>query len=204
MACSRVNFIFTFYIPLSLLVSEIYIVKDGRRDIVKYRYVCICVYMWLGRREIRSKENDLETSYTYRKLTAFWDVALCTRVFRKPTSHPKKQYLHGHCWGEDPVYGERVYWQTVTHSSWVITFVMRRIMIEIIGISKNWTNTLLPLILPKPYLSNVEPNSTGLSVVLGPMSSLNRHAISKCFTLVFPKLLLKSGCFWTLKISDFL
>jgi len=36
-----------------------------------------------------------------------------------------------------------------------------------------------------PYRSNVEFNSTSLSVVPGPMLSSNRHVILQCFMLVF-------------------
>jgi len=36
-----------------------------------------------------------------------------------------------------------------------------------------------------PYCSNVEFNSTSLSVVPGPMLSSNRHVILQCFMLVF-------------------
>jgi len=54
------------------------------------------------------------------------------------------------------------------------------------------------------YRSNVELNSTALSAVPGLMSSLYRHVILHGFMLVFPKLLLASGFFWTLNITDFL
>jgi len=52
-----------------------------------------------------------------------------------------------------------------------------------------------------PYGSTVESNSTTHSVVLGRMSSSNRHITFQCFLIVFAEFLLPSGCFWTLKIT---
>jgi hypothetical protein len=45
------------------------------------------------------------------------------------------------------------------------------------------------------YRSNVELNSAALYVIPRPMSSSYRQVILKCFMLVFPKLLLRNGCF---------
>jgi hypothetical protein len=41
----------------------------------------------------------------------------------------------------------------------------------------------------------VKLSSTALYAVPGPMSSSNQQVILKCFMLVFPKILLSSGCF---------
>jgi hypothetical protein len=46
-----------------------------------------------------------------------------------------------------------------------------------------------------PYWSNIELNSTPLSVVPGPMSSSVRHVALQCFVLVFPKILPYNGLF---------
>jgi hypothetical protein len=51
-----------------------------------------------------------------------------------------------------------------------------------------------------PYGPTVESHST-YSVVLGRVSTLNRHITFQCFTFVFAEFMLPSGCFWTLKIT---
>ena len=56
----------------------------------------------------------------------------------------------------------------------------------------------------KPYRHSVDSDSTALSVVPAPTSSSKRHVISRCFSSVYPHLLLSIGCLWTMKIMDFL
>jgi hypothetical protein len=55
----------------------------------------------------------------------------------------------------------------------------------------------------KPYRSSVELISTALYVVRRPMSSSNRHVTLQCFVFVFRTLPLSSGCFWNVKIREF-
>jgi hypothetical protein len=54
-----------------------------------------------------------------------------------------------------------------------------------------------------PYQSNVELDSTALSVLPDPMSRSSRQVNLHCFILVYPNFLLPSGCFWTLKLEIF-
>jgi hypothetical protein len=60
------------------------------------------------------------------------------------------------------------------------------------------------LVFTKPYLSNVELDSTALCAVPDQLSSASRHVILQCSVLVFSKLLSSSGWFWNLKITEFL
>jgi hypothetical protein len=55
-----------------------------------------------------------------------------------------------------------------------------------------------------PYWSNVEFNWTALSTITAPMSDSNLHVILQCLMLGFPRLLLSSGCLWTLKPTGLL
>jgi hypothetical protein len=54
------------------------------------------------------------------------------------------------------------------------------------------------------YLSDVESNSTALTVLSGQRSSSNRRVVLQCFMLVFPMLLPSNGCFGTSNVRDFL
>ena len=100
-------------------------------------------------------------------------------------------------------------WRIVSGSSTIAKVIRRSLATGVWNfcifarISNSWLPPT-PLFVSHRYGSSVEPHSTALSFVHGPMSSSNRHVILQCLALVFPKLVLSSGRFWSLNIRDLL
>jgi len=57
----------------------------------------------------------------------------------------------------------------------------------------------LRLTIFNPYRSNVEINTTLLTVVADAKSGSYRHTILECYILIVLKFLFSSGCFWTVE-----
>ena len=69
----------------------------------------------------------------------------------------------------------------------------------------NWfTRRLVKTKIITTCRPRVDGNTTGISVIPGPVTGSKRHKILQYFMLVFPKVLLPNGSFLNLKIRNFL